>query len=200
MDKSPFFDSVPQAPPDGILKLSVLSRADSDSRKVDLGVGAYRDDDGKPWVLPVVRRAERQLADSPAANHEYLPVGGVPELTSGAQTLIFGADSPATAEGRVYSIQTISGTGANMVGAVFLHQFKPQAGAAVYISRPTWGNHRSIFETAGHEVREYRYCNYATLTLDINGLLEDLRAAPRGQTVVLHACAHNPTGIDPTEQ
>ncbi|KAJ2765067.1 Aspartate aminotransferase, cytoplasmic, partial [Coemansia nantahalensis] len=195
-----FFDSVPQAPPDGILKLSVLSRADSDSRKVDLGVGAYRDDDGKPWVLPVVRRAERQLADSPAANHEYLPVGGVPELTSGAQTLIFGADSPATAEGRVYSIQTISGTGANMVGAVFLHQFKPQAGAAVYISRPTWGNHRSIFETAGHEVREYRYFNYATLTLDIDGLLEDLRAAPRGQTVVLHACAHNPTGIDPTEQ
>ncbi|KAJ2713504.1 Aspartate aminotransferase, cytoplasmic, partial [Coemansia spiralis] len=136
----------------------------------------------------------------PTANHEYLPVGGVPALTSGAQTLIFGADSPAAAEGRIYSIQTISGTGANMVGAVFLRQFKQQADAAVYISRPTWGNHRSVFETAGHEVREYRYCNYETLTLDIDGLLADLRAAPRGQIVVLHACAHNPTGIDPTEQ
>ncbi|KAJ1722619.1 Aspartate aminotransferase, cytoplasmic, partial [Coemansia biformis] len=194
-----FFGTVPQAPPDGILKLSVLSKADGSPDKVDLGVGAYRTDDGEPWVLPVVRKAEERLAAHPKANHEYLPVGGVSELTSGAQTLIFGANSPAMAEGRTYTIQSISGTGAVMVGAVFLSQFKPQKDAAVYISRPTWGNHRSIFETAGHQVREYRYCNYKTLDLDIDGLLEDLRAAPRGQIVVLHACAHNPTGIDPSE-
>ncbi|KAJ2552576.1 Aspartate aminotransferase, cytoplasmic [Coemansia sp. RSA 1878] len=194
-----YFDNVPQAPADGILQLSVLSKADSNSRKVDLGVGAYRDDNGKPWVLPVVRKAEQQLAQE-AGDHEYLGVGGLPALTNGAQKLIFGADSAAIREQRVYSIQTISGTGANMVGAVFLKQFKQPTDAAVYISKPTWGNHRNIFETAGHEVREYRYCNYSTLGLDIDGMLSDLRAAPRGQIIVLHACAHNPTGIDPTAE
>ncbi|KAJ1882082.1 Aspartate aminotransferase, cytoplasmic [Coemansia sp. RSA 486] len=195
-----YFSNVPQAPADGILKLSVLSKADSNPHKVDLGVGAYRDDQGKPWVLPVVRKAEQRLANDPAANHEYLGVGGLPSLTSGAQNLIFGADSPAVRDGRVYTIQTISGTGANMVAAVFLKQFKQPQDAAVYISKPTWGNHRSIFQTAGHEVREYRYCNYDTLGLDINGMLDDLRNAPRNQIVLLHACAHNPTGIDPTNE
>ncbi|KAJ1953328.1 Aspartate aminotransferase, cytoplasmic, partial [Linderina pennispora] len=190
----------PQAPPDGILKLSVLSKADSNPQKVDLGVGAYRDDNGKPWVLPVVHKAEQRLLNNPESNHEYLPVGGWPALTSGAQTLIFGKDSPAINEKRVYTIQTISGTGANMVGAVFLNNFKQPKDAAVYISKPTWGNHRSIFQTAGHEVREYRYCNYKTLSLDIDGMLEDLRNAPPNQIIVLHACAHNPTGIDPTEE
>ncbi|KAJ1643395.1 Aspartate aminotransferase, cytoplasmic [Coemansia erecta] len=194
-----YFAKVPQAPADGILKLSVLSKADTNANKVDLGVGAYRDDSGKPWVLPVVHKAEQRLAEDPTANHEYLGVGGLPALTSGAQKLIFGADSPAIKDGRVYTIQTISGTGANMVAAVFLKQFKQPQDAAVYISKPTWGNHRSIFETAGHEVREYRYCNYTTLGLDISGMLEDLRKAPRNQIVLLHACAHNPTGIDPTE-
>ncbi|KAJ2346619.1 Aspartate aminotransferase, cytoplasmic, partial [Coemansia sp. RSA 2618] len=193
-----YFDLVPQAPADGILKLSVLSKADTNSSKVDLGVGAYRDDNGKPWVLPVVRKAEQRLAQDANANHEYLTVGGLPALTEGAQTLIFGEDSKALRENRVYTIQTISGTGANMVGAVFLKQFKQPEDAAIYISKPTWGNHRSIFQTAGHEVREYRYCNYETLGLDIDGMLADLRAAPRGQIFVLHACAHNPTGIDPT--
>ncbi|KAJ1891597.1 Aspartate aminotransferase, cytoplasmic [Kickxella alabastrina] len=197
---SSYFANVPQAPADGILKLSVLSRADTNSTKVDLGVGAYRDDSGKPWVLPVVRKAEQQLAADPQANHEYLGVGGLPALTQGAQKLIFGADSEAIKQQRVYSIQTISGTGANMVAAVFLKQFKQPADAAVYISKPTWGNHRSIFETAGHVVREYRYCNYTTLGLDIQGMLDDLRAAPRGQIILLHACAHNPTGIDPTTE
>ncbi|KAJ2697813.1 Aspartate aminotransferase, cytoplasmic [Coemansia sp. IMI 209128] len=193
-----YFSAVPQAPADGILKLSVLSRADSHPAKVDLGVGAYRDNDGNPWVLPVVREAEGRLHSDPNFNHEYLGVGGLPALTSGAQKLIFGKDSPA--QGRVYSMQTISGTGANMVAAVFLKQFKEPSDACVYISKPTWGNHRSIFETAGHKVLEYRYCNYETLKLDIDGMLDDMRAAPMGQIFVLHACAHNPTGIDPTEE
>ncbi|KAJ1788054.1 hypothetical protein LPJ59_005608 [Coemansia sp. RSA 2399] len=194
-----YFGNIPQAPADSILKLSVMSKADPSSSKVDLGVGAYRDDSGKPWVLPAVREASKRLAADPAFNHEYLPVGGLPALTDGAQALIFG-NSMSIQEKRVYTIQTISGTGANMVGAVFLKQFKSPENAAVYISKPTWGNHRSIFQTAGHEVREYRYCNYETLGLDIDGLLADLRAAPKGQIVVLHACAHNPTGIDPTPE
>ncbi|KAJ1942713.1 Aspartate aminotransferase, cytoplasmic, partial [Linderina macrospora] len=95
-----FFAQVPQAPPDGILTLSVLSKADSNAQKVDLGVGAYRDDDGKPWVLPVVHKAEQRLLNNPESNHEYLAVGGWPALTSGAQNLIFGKDSVVINEKR----------------------------------------------------------------------------------------------------
>ncbi|KAJ2523150.1 Aspartate aminotransferase, cytoplasmic [Coemansia sp. RSA 2049] len=195
-----YFANIPEAPADSILKLSVQSKADPSSNKVDLGVGAYRDNNGKPWILPVVSKASSRLATDPGFNHEYLSVGGLPALTGGAQTLIFGQNSRAIDDKRVYTIQTISGTGANMVGAVFLKQFKRPENAAVYISKPTWGNHRSIFQTAGHEVREYRYCNYETLGLDIDGMVADLRAAPEGQIIVLHACAHNPTGIDPTAE
>lgn len=133
-----FFSKLPEAPADGILQLSVLSKADHSPQKVDLGVGAYRDNHGKPWVLPTVKDAQQKLLETPSFNHEYLPVGGLPSLTLGAQRLIFGSNSPAIQDGRVYTIQTISGTGANMVGAVFLKQFV-QDSPAIYISKPTWG-------------------------------------------------------------
>ncbi|KAJ1915923.1 Aspartate aminotransferase, cytoplasmic [Mycoemilia scoparia] len=194
------FDNVTEAPPDKILNLSVMYKADTDATKVDLGVGAYRDNNGKPWVLPAVKEAKRVLSEDPSGNHEYLGVGGVPELTSGAAKLIFGKDSPALADSRVYTIQSISGTGALMVGAQFLAQFKPVKDAPVYISDPTWANHRAIFETAGHTVKTYAYCDFETLTLNINGMIKDLKEATEGSIVILHACAHNPTGIDPTHE
>ncbi|KAJ1677522.1 Aspartate aminotransferase, cytoplasmic, partial [Spiromyces aspiralis] len=177
------FELVPEAVPDKILNLSVLYKADSDPNKVDLGVGAYRDNDGKPWILSAVRKAEADVMSDPNFNHEYLGVGGIPELTSGAARIIFGKDCSAISENRIYSIQAVSGTGALTVGASFLAQFKPVPGAPVYISDPTWANHRSIFETAGHEVRSYPYCDYASLSLDIDGLLSCLRSAPAGSIV-----------------
>ncbi|KAG8687083.1 Aspartate aminotransferase, cytoplasmic, partial [Ceratobasidium sp. 395] len=146
MSSATTFAKVPLAPPDAIFKLTAAYKADSYPQKVNLGVGAYRDDDNKPWVLPVVKKATEILLNDPTLDHEYLPITGLPEYTSAAARLILGADSPAISENRVASVQTISGTGANHLGALFLSRFyewtdnKPQ----VFLSNPTWINHFAI--------------------------------------------------------
>ncbi|KAJ1919096.1 Aspartate aminotransferase, cytoplasmic, partial [Tieghemiomyces parasiticus] len=191
------FAEVPLAPPDAILNLSTLYKADTSAKKVDLGVGAYRDNDGKPWVLPVVRKAETAIYES-QVEHEYLPISGLKSFTDAAATLILGGDSVAIKENRVTSFQSISGTGALCLGANFLKHFLPQ-GTIVLLSNPTWANHKNIFNTAGLDAHEYVYYNPATLGLNLEGMLASLREAPNGSVVVLHACAHNPTGVDPTQ-
>ena len=140
-------------------------KADTYPSKVNLGVGAYRDNDSKPWVLPVVKKvlpfcystfyklthparpvhlqATEILVNDPAVDHEYLPITGLPEFTSAAARLIFGSDSPVITEGRVTSVQTISGTGANHLGALFLSRFYGWNEKRVYLSNPTWG--KSLF-------------------------------------------------------
>ncbi|RKP07582.1 aspartate aminotransferase [Thamnocephalis sphaerospora] len=193
-----FFATVPLAPPDVIFNLTASYKADTFAKKVNLGVGAYRDDQGRPWVLPVVQEAKRRLLSDPNLDHEYQPIAGIPTLLAGAAKLILGADSVALQENRVTGAQTISGTGANYLGASFLARFY-RPGAQVLISRPTWANHRNIFVGAGFEVQEYAYVNPSTLTLDLDGMLASLNSAPEGSIVILHACAHNPTGVDPTE-
>jgi aspartate aminotransferase len=148
------------APPDSIFKLTAAYKADTFPQKVNLGVGAYRDDDSKPWVLPVVKKASAQvtysqsrndywlrcrqasaaLLSDPSIDHEYLPITGLAEFTSAAARLILGADSPTIKEKRVVSVQTISGTGANHLGALFLSRFYAFDGPKqVYLSDPTWG-------------------------------------------------------------
>ncbi|KAI9224792.1 aspartate aminotransferase [Blastocladiella britannica] len=192
------FASIPLAPPDAIFHLTASFKADQHPQKVNVGVGAYRDDDAKPWVLPVVKKAELLVVNNSQLDHEYLPIEGLASFTSAASKLILGEDSPAIAEGRVGSLQTISGTGAVRLGADFLNRFRK--GAKVLISNPTWANHRAIFLDAGFsDVQEYSYYHSETRGLDLEGMLRDLRAAPVGSIVVLHACAHNPTGVDPTE-
>jgi aspartate aminotransferase len=193
-----FFANVPLAPADPIFSLTAGYKADTFEQKVNLGVGAYRNDEGLPWVLPVVKKARQRLLENESLDHEYQPIAGIPALISGAAKLILGANSVALKEERVTGVQTISGTGANYLGASFLARFyKP--GGTVLISRPTWANHRAIFAGVGFQVQEYTYINPETLSLDLEGMLASLRAAPEGSIVVLHACAHNPTGVDPTE-
>lgn len=124
-----------------IFKLTAAYKADTFDKKVNLGVGAYRDDNDKPWVLPVVRKAEELILNNPAIDHEYLPITGLPEYTSAAAKLILGSESSAIAESRVTTVQTISGTGANHLGALFLSRFYLFPGSKeIYISDPTWGN------------------------------------------------------------
>ncbi|KAK9472218.1 pyridoxal phosphate-dependent transferase [Dipodascopsis tothii] len=190
------------APADALFGVLAAYKADTFPNKVDVSVGAYRDDTGKPWVLPIVRKAEKLIAEDAAIDHEYLPITGLPDFTGPAAKLILGEDTPVFGQGLVSSVQTISGTGANHLGALFLARHPPKTSAGpttVYLSNPTWVNHKQIFGNCGIVVKDYPYFDKQTLGLDLDGMLATLGAAPAGSIVLLHACAHNPTGIDPTE-
>ncbi|RMZ86655.1 hypothetical protein DV736_g6118, partial [Chaetothyriales sp. CBS 134916] len=191
---------VPQAPEDPLFGLMAAYRKDTSEKKVDLGIGAYRDDNAKPWVLPVVKKADDVLRSDPDFNHEYLPIAGLAAFTSAAQKVILGADSPALKDGRVASFQTISGTGAVHLGGLFLAKFLPKPTPAIYLSNPTWANHNQIFSNVHLPVKTYPYFSAKTKGLDFDGLIATLDAAPTGSIVLLHACAHNPTGVDPTQE
>jgi aspartate aminotransferase len=194
-------DVVPQAPEDALFGLMAAFRRDTDPNKVDLGIGAYRDDNAKPWVLPVVKRADETLRKDPNLNHEYLPITGLPEFTSASQKLILGGDSPALKEKRVTSLQTISGTGAVHLGALFLSKFyHPNTERTAYFSEPTWPNHFQIFSNVGLPYKTYPYFSKQTKGLDFDGMIGSIESAEEGSIIVLHACAHNPTGVDPTQE
>jgi len=190
---------VPRGPEDAILGVTLAFQKDLNKNKINLGVGAYRGDDGLPYVLESVRTAERKLLDE---DHpmEYLPVAGDKEFVQHALRLAYGADAvPQDAA----AIQTLSGTGACRMAGALLAAFPPRGTAdggkpIVYLPTPSWANHGPIFTHAGCEVRSYRYYNAATRGLDEEGMLADLEAAPAGAAVLLHACAHNPTGVDPS--
>lgn len=186
------FSHIPLAPVDPVFGVKAAYNADKSPDKMDLGVGAYRTNEGKPWILPCVKEAERIYQES-NFNHEYLDIGGIPDLYQGAAKIVFG--DVFDGYNRVSSIQVLSGTGSLRVGGEFIKKFLP---ATVYLTNPTWSNHFSVFKDAGLEVKSFRYFDPKTLGLDYNGLIEDLKAAPAGSIIVLHACAHNPTGVDPT--
>lgn len=185
---------IPMAPADPILSLSIGFNNDKNPNKVNLGVGAYRTDEGKPYVFPVVKAAEAKII-SQNLQKEYLPIDGIQEFNKGSRGAIFGWDHPDVTSGRVASVQSLSGTGALRILADFLIQHRP---APIYVSNPTWGNHNTLFANSGFEVRQYRYYNKKTNGLDLEGMLADLDAATPGSIVLLHVCAHNPTGVDPT--
>ncbi|KAI9065107.1 aspartate aminotransferase [Trametes sanguinea] len=194
------WEAVPLAPPDSIFKLTAAYKADTHPNKVNLGVGAYRDDDNKPWVLPVVKKATEILLNDPTLDHEYLPITGLPEYTAAAARLVFGKDSSVITDERVASVQTISGTGANHLGALFLSKFYGWNEKRIYVSDPTWVNHHAIFPQVGIPVSTYPYYDPQTIGLAFPAFLETLKNAPARSVFLLHACAHNPTGVDPTRE
>ncbi|TXF13817.1 aspartate/tyrosine/aromatic aminotransferase [Pelomicrobium methylotrophicum] len=185
------------APRDPILGLNELFNADKNPAKVNLGVGVYYDDTGKVPLLECVRLAERQVLEQ-ASPRNYLPIDGLPAYDRMAQTLVFGADNSAANEGRVVTLQTLGGTGALKVGADFLRRIVP--GAQVWISNPSWENHRALFESAGFTVNTYPYYDPSTHGVDFPGMMKALNEMPAHSIVVLHACCHNPTGVDLTTQ
>jgi aspartate aminotransferase len=156
------------------------------------------DDFGKPYVLASVREAEEQIVKS-QLDKEYAGITGVPSFTKAAALLAYGRDSRAIKDDTVAKTQSISGTGALRIGGEFLARFYPHA-KKIYVPTPTWANHIPVFKDSGLELHKYRYYNKDTIGLDFDGMVGDLRAAPEGSIVLLHACAHNPTGIDPTEK
>jgi aspartate aminotransferase len=191
-----YLAEVPMGAPDAILGIAEAFRASSANDKVNVAVGAYRDSDGLPWVLPAVQAAEARLL-ARGEKKEYAPIDGLPAFLERATRFAFGADCAALNEGRIAAVQTLSGTGACRIAAEFYERFLPR-GTLVYLPDPTWGNHVQIMQEAGLEVRRYRYCERSSCTLDIAGFLQDLHAAPEGSIFLLHACAHNPTGVDPS--
>ncbi|RWS26389.1 aspartate aminotransferase: cytoplasmic-like protein [Leptotrombidium deliense] len=191
------FLNTASAPPVEIFALAKAYREDAFASKVDLGIGAYRTNEGKPWVLPVVRKAELDIAGDESLNHEYLGQLGFDEFAQLATRLLLGADNVAIKEGRAFGIQALSGTGALRLAADFLLNcagFK-----TVYVSDPSWPNHKLLLKHSGYaDIRSYRYWDSKNRKLDFDGMIEDLKKAPEDSVIILHSCAHNPTGIDPT--
>lgn len=188
-----FLSSIPVGPPDSILGINEAYKSCSDPNKVNICVGAYRDSDGKPWVLPSVREAEKKMMEA-KENKEYAAIAGDAEFVRLALQFAYGKDADLT---RIAGVQSLSGTGACRIGGNFLAKFLP-SGTAIYLPKPTWGNHVAIFRDCGFDVRWYRYYDSSTNGLDFQGLKEDLNEAPENSVVLLHACAHNPTGCDPS--
>jgi aromatic-amino-acid transaminase len=184
---------VEMAPRDPILGLTEVYNADKTPGKVNLGVGVYYDDNGKVPLLECVRRAEKDLAER-AAPRAYLPIDGIAAYDKAVQTLVFGTESAAIKDGRIVTVQALGGTGGLKVGADFLRRISPDA--QVWISDPSWENHRALFEAAGFKVNAYPYYDEKTRGVDFPGLLASLKTMPAGSIVVLHACCHNPTGVD----
>ncbi|CAN1785175.1 Aspartate aminotransferase 3, chloroplastic [Linum perenne] len=192
------FSHISRAPEDPILGVTVAYNKDPSPIKLNLGVGAYRTEEGKPLVLNVVRKAEQMLVNDRSRVKEYIPIVGLADFNKLSARLIFGADSPVIRENRITTVQCLSGTGSLRVGGEFLARHYHQK--TIYIPLPTWGNHPKIFTLAGLSVKTYRYYDPATRGLNFQGMMEDLGSAPSGAVVLLHACAHNPTGVDPTSQ
>ncbi len=187
--------AVELAPRDPILGVTEAFVADTNPRKVNLGVGVYNDDTGKLPVLECVKRAEHAMA-ARSAPRGYLPIDGIAAYDREVQKLLLGADSPIVKEGRAVTVQALGGTGGLRVGADFLRRFAP--GAQVWISDPSWENHRALFESAGFTVNTSAYYDASTRGLDFDAMIASLERIPAGGIVVLHTCCHNPTGADPT--
>ncbi|GAA5892254.1 hypothetical protein JCM5296_003218 [Sporobolomyces johnsonii] len=192
------WSNVPAGPPDPILGITEAFKRDTDPKKINLGVGAYRDADGKPYVLPSVLAAEDKVI-SQRSDKEYLPITGLSDFTKAAAVLAYGEDSLPLKEGRVTITQSLSGTGALRIAGAFLARHYPHA-KSIYLPAPTWGNHIPIMKDSGLEVKTYAYYDKKTVGLDFEGLKRDMREAPNKSVFLLHACAHNPTGIDPTRE
>ncbi|XP_068614874.1 aspartate aminotransferase, cytoplasmic-like [Brachionichthys hirsutus] len=198
------FCEVPHAEPIAVFQLNEDFINDTSPKKVNLSVGAYRTEECQPWILPVVKKVEKIMVQDDELNHEYLPVLGLPEFRSSASKIALGDDSPAIQENRVGAVQCLGGTGALKMGAEFLRRFhngKNNTKTPVYVSAPTWANHSGLFIHAGFEdIRPYKYWDAERRGLDLGGFLGDLESCPERSIFILHACAHNPTGTDPTQE
>ncbi|KAL3315551.1 Golgi Transport [Cichlidogyrus casuarinus] len=192
------FSDVKQAPGIEVFALVEAFKKDAFDKKVNLAIGAYRDDDGKPWVLPVVNEVEKSMAEDATLNHEYLPITGLESFCLASIKLLLGDDHPKIANGHADGIQALGGTGCIFLGLQFLScimGFKH-----LYISKPTWPNHRGIGQQLGMEIHEYTYWDKESRCVNFAAMKNELEAAPENAVIMLHACAHNPTGMDLTHE
>lgn len=187
--------SIPLAPADKILGLNDEFNKDKCPTKVNLGVGAYRDANGKPYILNAVRQARVQL-ESKNLDHEYAGIAGHAGFLKHSLEFSYGEGAEALTSGRVAAVQTLSGTGACRLVGEFIAKFmkNPTGKTAIHMPDPTWGNHIPIMQNSGLDVVRYRYFDPVTRGFDFKGMIADVKAAKDGSCFLVHACAHNPTG------
>jgi aspartate aminotransferase len=186
------------APVDPFFGTLIAYMADKDPNKINVGVGAYRTDDEKPYVFDIVKKVEKEISLdllSEKIDKEYLPIDGDPKFRELTKKLVFGANCEHLS--RITTIQTVSGLGSLRVGFEFLRKFLP---AIVYVPQPTWITHHSIIEEAGLQLLEYPYYNSKTRGFNFNGMIQSLQNLPKKSIVLLHVAAHNPTGVDPSKE
>ena len=191
------FENINAAPADPILGLGEAFKAETRDKKINLGIGVYKDAKGTTPIMKAVKKAEQRLFDVETTKN-YLSIDGVAEFNAKTKALLFGANSDVVTQGRAKTVQSLGGTGALRIAAEFIkRQTKAQN---VWISNPTWPNHNAIFNAVGMTIREYRYYDAERKALDWDNLIADLSNAGEGDVVLLHGCCHNPTGIDPTPE
>ncbi len=189
------FESMEMAPPDAILGLTEAFKKDVNPEKIHLSVGVYQDASGTTPILPVVKEAEQRLLRD-ETNKSYLPINGLPDYGQQVRQLLFGAEHEILAAGRAVSAQTPGGTGALRVAADFLKQKLGKQ--RIWCSKPTWANHPNVFRAAQLDVDTYPYLDASGTALDFDRMLDALKEIPSGDVICLHACCHNPSGVDPT--
>jgi len=188
------FANVPTAPADPILSLATNFKADTDPRKANLGIGAYRTEEGKPWPLPSVMAAQMAVCQDPSEDKEYVPIDGKPEHKKPVQGLIF--SDAEVQSGKLATTQCLSGTGGLQIVGQFLKN--NMNCNVIHLPTPTWGNHTAIFKRAGMEPKMHRYYKQETRGFDFEGMIADMANMNAGEAILIHACAQNPTGVDPT--
>ena len=195
---STIWSHIPQQGKDAIFGIVEEFNKDKSPNKVNLSVGAYRDNNGKPFVLNSVTEATKIFLKK-KINHEYLPIAGMPSFVNRSLEFAYGNDCVPLKQNKICAVQSLSGTGALKLGMTFLKQFYPYS-KSIYIPKPSWPQHRKIATHVGLKVKEYSYYSPTTKNLNFEGLVEDLSSIPKQSVVLLHACAHNPTGVDITQE
>lgn len=190
-----FFSGLEMMPDDPILSLPILFNADSREKKVNLGIGAYRTAEGKPMVLSCVRKAEAALLEA-KENKEYLPIEGDRSYIEEALKLIFGKESSRLRNEEIFAIQTVGGSGALRIAGEFLAQ--GISNQHIYLSNPSWPNHKQIFSRAGLKIEHYPYYDLSKHCLDLSGFCKRISEMPPRSILLIQASCHNPTGVDPS--
>ncbi|KAJ6016109.1 Aspartate [Penicillium herquei] len=185
-------------PPDAIFALTAKFQADSFPQKVNLGQGTYRDADAQPWVLPSVNLA-REALFARGLQHEYLPILGLQSFREGTARIVLGSELFDKKATQIATCQSLSGTGALHLAGLLLRATQDKQ-PTVYIPEPTWSNHHQVFKSLGFPCESFKYYDHETKSLDIDSYYNMLKQAEPNSVVILHACAHNPTGCDPTKE
>ena len=187
------FQSLKSLPPDPILGLTAAFKQENNPNKVDLGIGVYKDEKGNTPVMTAVKQAEQAILNSQLTK-AYLGPMGSPEYNSAIARLILGKDLLDNLGGRRVTIQTPGGCGGLRIAAEFI--YTANANATIWVSDPTWANHKPLIGSAGLEFKSYPYYNYETNSVNFEGMMEALKTASKGDVVLLHGCCHNPSGAD----